>query len=473
MRKNRQESLRIRELALWVLWAVFVALVSFQGPRHGFAQDAAPAPEVTPIPTPTPVEDLSDDPNLPRAERIRRQQLRIQQRLEKAKQLRDEEEKARREETQQQAKEMEERQKQTTAAPKQGEVSSGFTFSSPESSELPSTVLFFDPLDVSVEAGHRFQTDVVLQASTQQALDRVDLWMSFEPDAVEIVKVFDNKLRPLLREPPTFSYDREKGELHYLANLKDPQKFVALNLLKIVWEARSPDKFTMIALQTERNNSAVSYRGNNLLVTTFNPKGGTIPAGVTVSASEPSSKYMPIIRGRFKNTQIGNVRVLLHSNKSSVAVGEEFDVDVKLGNPERVVFDQVSLFIRFDPKQLEVLDRDRGNWIRRGTNLWDGLFHAAYPFDLHMKNEANNSRGEIQYKMGLLDNKILPSGTIGRIRFLAKEPAMLSDIRLVFRDDTTADLPCTDVTYLGNSLLPYLDKESRLLASTAVSISEN
>jgi hypothetical protein len=228
----------------------------------------------------------------------------------------------------------------------------------------------------------------------------------------------------------------------------------------------------MIALQTENNNSSISYQGTNLLLTSFNPKGGTIPAGITVSARESSSKYMPIIKGRFKNTQTGNVRIALDSNTPRVAVGEEFDVDVKFSNPDRVILDQVSLFIKFDPKKLEVVDRDRGNWIRRETNIWDGLFHAAYPFDLHMKNEASNTRGEIEYKMGLLDKKVLPSGTMARVRFRAKETAMLSDIRLVFRDDTTADLPSTDVTYLGNSLLPHLDKESRLLASTAVSILE-
>ena len=87
----------------------------------------------------------------------------------------------------------------------------------------------------------------------------------------------------------------------------------------------------------------------------------------------------------------------LEPSKTALRADEEFFVDVVLDNPQQHPLDRFKALIQFDSAYLEVIDYDRGNWIRQGTNIYDGFAHDDFKFHFHRANIADNKHGLIVY----------------------------------------------------------------------------
>jgi hypothetical protein len=143
--------------------------------------------------------------------------------------------------------------------------------------------------------------------------------------------------------------------------------------------------------------------------------------------------------------------LLLISENDRVEVGEKFTVDIVLDNPLQAPFDRVRLYVQFDPAVLEVVDSDKGNWIKRGINIADGFAHNDFPFDFHRENFADNDKGVIIYDEATELQPLRSHGTFARITFRAKQPTRACDIVLVRNEPGI--YPTTAVTYLSHNIL--------------------
>ena len=114
-----------------------------------------------------------------------------------------------------------------------------------------------------------------------------------------------------------------------------------------------------------------------------------------------------------------SMTMYLSPSSQAVGVGDTFDLEVGLNNPDSIAFDTLSFWITFDPTKLAVQDTDTDNWINTGINVLDGLYHTTYPFNVHFQNSADNTSGDILYNEGILPSTLSGSGTFARITFLA------------------------------------------------------
>jgi len=97
------------------------------------------------------------------------------------------------------------------------------------------------------------------------------------------------------------------------------------------------------------------------------------------------------------------------------------------------------------------VDWDKRNWITQGINIQDGFAHKKYPFDFHLRNDANNFRGSIDYRMGSSRMNPFPTGELAKIRFKAVAPA--EKTLILFERSKHPDPPNTSITTMGREKL--------------------
>jgi hypothetical protein len=162
-------------------------------------------------------------------------------------------------------------------------------------------------------------------------------------------------------------------------------------------------------------------------------RAGLLDASLAITPNSKSQRALRDQEGTLRGitmahaisegTAVGGIRLSLVPRETSARAGEDLLVDIKYSNPNAAELDSVKLRVLFDPRALEVVDHDAGNWIAKGINILDGPYQEDLPFDFHRKNTAYNSRGEIQYDAGFNSRvRIPPSGTIATIRFRALRP---------------------------------------------------
>jgi len=323
--------------------------------------------------------------------------------------------------------------------------------------KVTETILYFDPYDTLVKVGEQFVTDLRITNKGEQPIDYVRMTIRYDPKYVEPITVYDTFLRPLMASPPTFLVEEDTGMLIYGGQLVTAQPLGARPLLTIVWRALEEVSYSPISFLFDEPSTLLSYNDKDHLGTSYDPSDGVIPASVTIVKEHSRLAKIPRVKNYYgvSAEQIEQYEGVLHlrlsSEKKQVHIGEEFIVNVQLGNPSSILFDNVRLLIKFDPTKLEVIDWDRSNWIRRGVNINDYIAHRIYPFDYHIKTAVDNQKGTIDYRMGLSENLMLPSGILAQIKFRAKAAAYLTDI--AFARNEWNRLPTTDITYMGESVL--------------------
>lgn len=91
----------------------------------------------------------------------------------------------------------------------------------------------------------------------------------------------------------------------------------------------------------------------------------------------------------------------LSPSSQSVNVEEIFSVDIVLDNPDPLDFLSLMAWVKFDTAYLEVVDKDDGNWVTDGINIWDGDYHGTFPLSMLTTNLADNTAGDIDYQGGV------------------------------------------------------------------------
>lgn len=462
----------------------------------GSAQEAQPVmtPAATPTPTPTPIGDQRSDEmdwerlrTMSREERIREHQARIQRIIEENRRRQAEEQ-----QRQAEAQKTPQPPGQPTPAPPppgQPLPAGPVTQATPappgappaQPAAVPKTVrsearslLFLRPFDTVVNVGETFQTEVILDTK-EGAADRVTFRLRYPKTRLNPLALDFRPVLDLVDGEVEVSQDREAGELFARIPLAEARPFKAEPVARIIWEALSPTdsvpiKFTFGSGQT----TGVYLRGSQLLGTEGQEGDGVIDGSVMIV----DRKARPVVqKAGEKGLLVASTAVSippatmslrLETDRKAVREGDEFVVDVILDNPRGAPLDRVRLYIQFDPKSLEVVDWDRGNWIREGINIYDGFARQVFAFDFHKANMADNQRGNIIYDMGTELVPLRSDGPLARIKFRALRAAERTDVVLAVNDPGVA--PTTDVTYRQVSMLRDRPTEMAALDGVAMRV---
>ncbi len=315
-------------------------------------------------------------------------------------------------------------------------------------------VLHFEPLTTSVSEGEEFETAVTLSNPRARAFDRITLTVLHNSSAIEPLGY---TLTPLseLAAVRDIGGDPAGGQLRCEFIFHTPREDLRAPIVRLRWRARREVRSTPILFLTEgAGETFVGLEGGRSIL--GNPERrftGLINATVRVHPS-----LQTLLTEAFEGVALpgmeelsaaeemwGGVELMLVPRTASVRVGETLDVDVVIYNATGLPADEVAVRVDFDPEVLEVLDTHDDNWIEMGTNIWDGGYHALYPFDMHLDNRANNGNGTIDYRMGFTEETPLPSGVVATIRFRAL--ALADDLPLTFDPERTS------INFLGEELL--------------------
>lgn len=307
-----------------------------------------------------------------------------------------------------------------------------------------------EQLDVVVRQHDRFVSEIRLRNEASAPFDRVRLALKFDKRFVKPLRIYDNEVRAVAAGEPKIEMNERDSVLLYEADFGEARHNKDMPILRIAWEALLPTEHTGLTFRfasgdTETGeHTAVYFEGENVLGDKRDPLDGALGGGILILKPfvAESESQADILQGKKEELHkryldgVGTrtpAGIRLVGPERPPAVGETFDVELQLANPGGAVIDALAAFVTFDPEKLQVVDDDRGNWIRRGVNIHDGLYRLDYPFDYHKRNEVDNRRGLIQYAMSIGDALTLPSGTFAKIKFRAIAPADLTSVDLIER----------------------------------------
>lgn len=294
-------------------------------------------------------------------------------------------------------------------------------------------ILMVTPLDNIVMVNKRFVTKVELSDSMNNTLDALSVRLKYDPRFLAPVRVFDDEIRGYLVPPPTFEEIRALGILSYEGVFREPRILPPMTILTVVWEALRPTEYTEIKFDFSETDptTALTLRKQDMLGISEDPFDGVIGASVLIRRPE-DARRAGLLQGKKEElldflvgglNPPGAVGLAFGAPEKPVRVGDVFDIPVFFRNPDVLAVDSVSLYIRFDPQVLEVVDHDKNNWIRREINIFDGDRHIEFPFDYLVRNYALNARGLIDYRKGLSRAQPLPTGRLATIRLRALAPS--------------------------------------------------
>lgn len=228
------------------------------------------------------------------------------------------------------------------------------------------------------------------------------------------------------------------------------------------WEWPSPMTFVGYVDPESASGPALQ----NVLGSKENSKDGVISGGLTVLSENKEA----VLENRTAVPEgVLQTRILLDPPLQAVEAGNVFDVDVRIENPEKVPWDRVRLDIRFDPRYLEVVDQDEGNWLTIGTNILDGPYHNRFPFDWVRENSVRKNEGRILYENGVFNDPFDSGGVIATIRFLAL--AAVSQTPILFDTDASATSRSgTRISYRRSDVLGDTSNPQDGVAGAVVSI---
>lgn len=327
-------------------------------------------------------------------------------------------------------------------------------------------------LDTAVRVGDRFLGEVVMKNDDGRPFDRIRVALRFDKRFMRPVRVFDADVRPYVDGDPVFEISDRDNIIVYDARLAEPRQSKQLTVLTIVWEAVQRTEFAGLDFRFASGDTELAphtgiyAEGRNILGKPDDPIDGVLGSSILVSRREPvesTSARAEILQGKKEElkemylgalgAEMNHTGIRLAGPPGPIAAGQMFDVDVELYNPRGTVLDQVRFAVKFDPEVLQVVDRDRGNWIRTGVNVHDGPFRLEYPFDYHKRNEVDNRRGLITYANSMGEGRALRTGPFARIRFKAMKPVAETTVELIAQRQGAGFLTATD--YFGFPMLSF------------------
>lgn len=342
-------------------------------------------------------------------------------------------------------------------------------------------ILYFDPSDISVKKGEKFNTSVILFNPKAVPFDKIQLFIKYNPEILECQAVDKDSwiFKETFKEPADPKVFANKGIVSLIVDLKQPAAHNELDIMTLQWLAKDNINYSEIQFMTDtEHKTTISGTGVDILGDIGKSDDGTIDAGVLVSdedtrmidedaeaeqdeetAQEDEKPDFIFDNMTLPNEKYENIALMLSCENDSVKVGKEFKVDVYLANPDRISFDQIDLLISFDPEVLQVVDKDEENWIAIGVNVFDGEYHETFPFDFHLENSSDNKNGSIRYSVGIANPELLPKkGKFATIYFISQKPSPRTNI--VFKKAQSKKEFGTALKYMGHNLLSISDEDS-------------
>lgn len=320
-------------------------------------------------------------------------------------------------------------------------------------------------LDTVVRAGSEFLSEIVVMNTSQSGIRHVRLALTYDKRFLKPVKIFDTKLRAEADIPPTISIDERSGVIHYNAALKNPIDLQELTALRIVWKALRPTAATPLNFafspeeKADEPHTAIlaGAEGKNILGVGFDAIDGVLGANVTIEEDPATARPMQGKQSDLKQMYLGTIGaqakagMIIEPTKERIHVGDVFPIHIVLNNPDGAEIDSLDFMLEYPPAILEVVDKDRRNWIRRGVNAHDGPYHATYPFDYIKLNEARNSMGLLRYSVAMTEGDSLPTGRFATVWFRALAPT--NEAKVQFLRSRPGELNLTSIRYFGFEMM--------------------
>lgn len=312
--------------------------------------------------------------------------------------------------------------------------------------------LFIDPLEARPEVGKRFASTVRIENHSAKEFDEFGFVLHYNPQVLRVVdgeegmegiNVHDRSFRDAFPWEQADEYlnrvDQANGLVTYHAKLPEGEALttagtVAAVTFEVIKGVDSDLAFLFddpLAVgesgEDEPLMTYVHLRGEDVLGRQSDPEDGALNATVKFHdyLVDGEAGDLPSDKGEDLLT-----RIVMYPTVEFLYPGQEFDYVVEIDNPNRVEFDEVTLVLGYNPRYLKPIDHDKGNYISKGVNLFDGDYHETFPFNHHRRNEVDMQRGVILYQMGALRMALNSSGVLGLIRFRALAPSGEQGTRL-------------------------------------------
>ncbi|MBN1865707.1 hypothetical protein JW916_00295 [Candidatus Sumerlaeota bacterium] len=313
--------------------------------------------------------------------------------------------------------------------------------------------LLFRPLDVALRTGESFTVEVVFSNQDGIRADGFDVSIAYDPQRLQFEGYDASTLLPHLADPQKdFTVRRSVGRLDFSSTLTLAPVGNRLDLVTLGFTARDAVGRTALRFLTPPEGvSAVYSKGANVVGHPKQRLYGVVDALVIVEPapeSDETESLMPRPQGvsalNLGETETGWGETPESENQETAWLAlqppestlltqdQDFWVDLVLQNPRQLPIESIGAVVGFDPKILQVVDEDQGNWIADGTNVWDGAFHEDYPFDVLVADRADNLLGRIYYAMAHHGGQtVFPTGVFARVHFQAIAPASVTPVALL------------------------------------------
>lgn len=326
--------------------------------------------------------------------------------------------------------------------------------------------IFLDPASAVATVGETFITQCKLLSLDKSRVNRISLYIKYPPEHVEPVSLHQDRLAGIIDGEPNWGIDREAGVIRYAAKFNTALDGLDSVLLGIVWRALEPAEGLEIALEGKDRRTA-AYWGDTLLTENqFGKTGGLLGASLRINAPErpvpqgrrvvedPLGDYAPALAKMGDLSAEAPTLSLDYVRKRSYEPGEWVIVDLRLDNPGKAAFDELRLALAYDPAEVEVIDADEKNLIKTGVNVLDGTFREFWGWDTMAANQADETRGVIDYRVGTKTLRRPPSGVVARAVLRIKRASREPLLQWVWSGSKEKSEPTTGFYLLGESLLP-------------------
>ena len=342
-----------------------------------------------------------------------------------------------------------------------------------------SNALFFQPANAVQRVGDRFSSTLKYFNRLNDRVDRIDLWLRFDPAVIEPVWVDLGHLEPLVSGPLTAEVYAEEGLLHLAADVAGTLGGGIIPLAEIHWQASKAITQTRVeAVPVPGRPSGLFAEGRNVLVDRLfeglNNVSLRIEIRTGTAEDDEASTLLGTLAGASADIvealppDLERLRLAVIPREPSLAPGHIGVADIVVLNPGGLSFDELRLRLRYDPSAVTILDADEDNYISLGLNIFDGDFHETFPFDFHGRNIVDPDRGLIEYHVRRQSGPLAyPGGTVARIVFRMLAPA--GEARFWFETtDAITGLRTTDVSANGRSLLGPNDRAPEALHAAVI-----
>jgi hypothetical protein len=322
--------------------------------------------------------------------------------------------------------------------------------------------LYFQPAFAQLQPGDRFMTPIFFYNTDKKDAVRLDLWLKYDPAVLSPEWIDTKPLKDRLGATPLdVRFWREDGYLRIHGTLAKPIND-SINALPVVhWRAVGAIGSTAVTFQGpgETNWPTIYTTTDNLLKPTNlgHRSLAEFQIGIAPPKSrEPGLRMIGDVRAALpapSENPAERMRLVVDPGPDPLAVGDTGLADVMLLNPQRLSIDLLRFRILYDPTAVQILDADEDNYITDGINIFDGDFHKTMPFDEHIANRVDPTRGIIDYSVALASEpQAFNSGPVARIvfRVLRAQGRPAFQFQMI---DPIAKTRCTDVGMLGRSLL--------------------